>query len=399
MPLDLAQIAARIEDLAAKLKAEEKGRVERLQQALQLLQSVDIKPLKDKIAASNTTWLVAGLTTGLAQHYEAPTCPAEFTVLATDGSHIDVDRHSSVRCSVINIGSVTLQYGQYPDASLESEASLFFGDELVITGPAGREEPIEGALLGVKRSVEELRALARIAQELPCGRPTLALIDGSLILWGLAARDFEGTRSYVREELLDRGYLDALDRMKRCSEKKNLALASYISYPRSTDVVNVLRVALCPHDPADCDQHCPEGGQRECGAVAGIRDSDLFQALLSYGDRSPIFISGSRFMHKHYGTHQIHFFYLKLEEEIARVEIPSWVAENEELTDLVHSLVIDQCQRGHGYPVALMEAHEKAVVTIADRERFWQLVELSLAEDRLYVRSSGKRRSKVLRWV
>ncbi|MCK4722993.1 MAG: hypothetical protein KAT75_06800, partial [Dehalococcoidia bacterium] len=63
MPLDLAQIAARIEDLAAKLKAEEKGRVERLQQALQLLQSVDIKPLKDKIAASNTTWLVAGLTT------------------------------------------------------------------------------------------------------------------------------------------------------------------------------------------------------------------------------------------------------------------------------------------------------------------------------------------------
>jgi len=88
-----------------------------------------------------------------------------------------------------------------------------------------------------------------------------------------------------------------------------------------------------------------------------------------------------------------------LEEEIARVEIPTWVAENEELTNLVHSLVLDQCQRGHGYPVALMEAHEKAVVTIADRERFWQLVELSLAEDRLYVRSSGKRRSKVLRWV
>ncbi|MGB2800438.1 MAG: DNA double-strand break repair nuclease NurA [Dehalococcoidia bacterium] len=399
MPLDLAQIAARIEDLAAKLKAEEKGRVERLQQALQLLQSVDIKPLKDKIAASNTTWLVAGLTTGLAQHYEAPTCPAEFTVLATDGSHIDVDRHSSVRCSVINIGSVTLQYGQYPDASLESEASLFFGDDLVITGPAGREEPIEGALLGVKRSVEELRALAGIAQELPCERPTLALIDGSLILWGLAARDFEGTRSHVREELLYRGYLDALDRMKRCGEKKNLALASYISYPRSTDVVNVLRVALCPHEPADCDQHCSQGGQRECDAVVGIRDSDLFQALLSYRERSPIFISGSRFMQRHYREHQVHFFYLKLDEEIARVEIPSWVAENSGLIDLVHSLVLDQCQRGHGYPVALMEAHEKAVVTNADRERFWQLVELSLAEDRLYVRSSGKSQSKRLRWI
>lgn len=104
-------------------------------------------------------------------------------------------------------------------------------------------------------------------------------------------------------------------------------------------------------------------------------------------------------MQRHYREHQVHFFYLKLDEEIARVEIPSWVAENSGLIDLVHSLVLDQCQRGHGYPVALMEAHEKAVVTNADRERFWQLVELSLAEDRLYVRSSGKSQSKRLRWI
>ncbi len=399
MPLDMAKVAARIEGLTAKIGAEEKQRGMLLRYSLQLLQSVDIEPLKDKIAASNTTWLVAGLTSGLAQHYEAPACPAEFTVLATDGSQIDIDRHSSVRCSLINIGSVTLQYGRNPDALLSSDASLFFGDDLVIKGPAGRVQPIEGALLGVKRSVEELRILTRLAQEIPCERPTIALIDGSLILWGLAARDFEGTRSYVREEVLDRGYLDALDRMKHDGESKILALASYISYPRSTDVVNALRVAICPHEPADCDHYCSQDGQRECDAVAGIRDSDLFQTLLSYGERSPIFISGSRFMHKHYGNHQIYFFYLKLDEEIARVEIPSWVADDKELVSLVHSLVLDQCQRGHGYPVALMEAHEKAVVTVTDRTRFWQLVELSLAENRLNIRSSGKRQSKRLRWI
>ncbi|MFQ5924527.1 MAG: DNA double-strand break repair nuclease NurA, partial [Dehalococcoidia bacterium] len=182
----------------------------------------------------------------------------------------------------------------------------------------------------------------------------------------------------------------------------NLALASYISFPRSTDVVNALRVALCPYDPADCDRYCsgqrPPGG-RECDAVAGIQDRDLFERLLGYGQRSPIFISGSRFVHKHYGEHEIHFFYLKLDEEVARVEVPRWVAEREELVELVHALVLDQCRRGHGYPVALMEAHEKAVVTAADRERFWQLVELALAEDRLNIRSSGKRMSKRLRWV
>jgi len=84
---------------------------------------------------------------------------------------------------------------------------------------------------------------------------------------------------------------------------------------------------------------------------------------------------------------------------MARVEVPLWVAERDELVDLVHALVLDQCRRGHGYPVALMEAHEKAVVTTADREQFWQLVEIALAEDRLTVRSSGKKKSKRLRWV
>jgi hypothetical protein len=46
-----------------------------------------------------------------------------------------------------------------------------------------------------------------------------------------------------------------------------------------------------------------------------------------------------------------------------------------------------------------MEANEKAVVTAADRQQFWGLVELCLAEDRLNIRSSGKSRSKRTRWV
>jgi len=397
MPLDLSQVAAQIEGLAAKLKAEEKERAERLERAPKLLRATDVDSLKRKIASSKTTWLVAGLTEGLDQHYEAPPCPSQFTVLATDGSHIDVDRHSSVRCYLINIGSTVLRYGENPDARLWSEPALFFGDDLMLTDPAGREELIEGALLGVKRSVEECQALAKLAQELHGERPTLALIDGSLILWGLAGRDFEEAKSFVREELLDKQYLGAFDIMKRLSE--NLALASYISFPRSTDVVNALRVAICPHDPVDCDRYCPGGRERECDAVAGIQDRDLFRTILNYGERSPIFVSGSRFMQRHYGEHQIHFFYLKLDEEVARVEVPQWVAQNSELVGLVHALALDQCRRGHGYPVALMEAHEKAVVTTADREQFWGLIELCLVEDRLNIRISGKSRSKRLRWV
>ena len=399
MPLDLTLVVSQIKGLVARLKAGQRDREEHLELALETLRSnaADIQPLKSKISASKTTWLVAGLIDELDRRHEAPPCPQNFTVLATDGSHIDVDRHSSVPCCLINTGSAVLHYGESPDASLFSEPSILSGDELAVADPAGsiRAELIEGPLLGVKRGVEECAALARVAAELPPERPVLALLDGSLIMWGLAGQRFP---EFVREALLEKGYLRALDSLKELSRDRDFALASYISFPRSADVVNALRVAICTRDPIDCDR-CLKKGDPECDQVSGIQDRDLFRPLLGYGERSPLFISGSPFMQKYYRGHQVHFFYLKLEDEMARVEVPLWVAERDELVDLVHALVLDQCRRGHGYPVALMEAHEKAVVTTADREQFWQLVEIALAEDRLTLRSSGKKKSKRLRWV
>jgi NurA-like 5'-3' nuclease len=101
----------------------------------------------------------------------------------------------------------------------------------------------------------------------------------------------------------------------------------------------------------------------------------------------------------YYGDHKVYFFYLRVGDEIARIEIPQWVAENEALLNLTHSLVFDQCRRGHGYPVALSEAHEQAVVTGADRDNFRELVESTLTEGHLPVASSGKSLSKRTRWV
>jgi GNAT superfamily N-acetyltransferase len=133
--------------------------------------------------------------------------------------------------------------------------------------------------------------------------------------------------------------------------------------------------------------------------VAGVQDKELFSALLSPGERSALFVSQSSVVRKRYGEHRVYFFYIKTEEEIARVEIPQWVAENRELLNLTHALVLDQCRRGQGYPVALSEAHEQAVVTMADRESFWALVEASLVDEKLPTPASGKSRSKRTRWV
>ena len=399
MSLDLTRVASQVGEMLSRLKVDLSEREQHLQFALDTMssQADNIEDLKRKIAAGRTTWLVADPLDGLEGHYQAPPLPDEFSVLATDGSHIDVDRHQSARCYLINIGGVVLQYGASPDARLGSFPRLYAGDEELVIAPSGnqkgREQSVEGPLLGTKRSVDECRRLVELASELPTGSSALALLDGTLIIWGL-----EAYPDFVSEALLDKGFLECLDRLKKINENKKVAFASYISLPRSTDVVNALRVAICPFDPPDCDKHCP-GGKRNCEGVGGVRDRELFSVLLGEGERSGLFISGSSVNNKRYGEHRIHFFYIKLDDEVARVEVPQWVANDEGLLNLTHSLVLDQCRRGQGYPVALSEAHEQAVVTMSDRENFWHLVESSLVEEKLPTPTSGKNRSKRTRWV
>ncbi len=398
MSLDLTKVAGQVFAMIAGLKENRAAQEKRLRFALETLgnEAIDLDELKKKIKAGKTTWLVADIVEGLNKRYRLPSAPTDFTVLAADGSHIDVDRHQSTRCYLINIGSVVLRYGSRPDAHLASTPSLYSDDkELAITPPGGgREQPVEGTILGVKRSVEECKALAGLAAGLPSGSTALALLDGTLILWGL-----EAYPEFVTDALLHDGLLKCLDAIKGLNKDRRLALASYISFPRSTDVVNILRVAICPNDVPDCDRQCPPGKERDCDGVAGVRDRDLFMSLLESGERSALFISPSKIVEEHYGRHRVYFFYLRVGEEIARVEIPQWTAENADLLNLTHSLVFDQCKRGHGYPVALAEAHEQAVVTGVDRENFRQLVESTLIEEHLPTPSSGKSQSKRTRWV
>lgn len=400
MSLDLTGVIGQIVDLAATVKSQEAERKTRLGFALGTLKSVaaDFDRLRQRVEVGKTTWLVAAPRERVDLCQPAPSCPEDFIVLASDGSHIDIDRHQSAHCFLINIGVAQLQYGRNPDARLLSLPFLYFKDgETTINSPDGQRTPIEGQLLGVKRSVEECRVLAERAHQLTGDIPLVALLDGSLILWGLMGQAYN---DFVIRELLIGGFLKHLSRLKELVPYRQLAVASYISFPRSTDVVNLLRLAICPYEPVDCDRNCSgkfEG--RECDKVGNLLDRELFDRLLAPGERSAIFSSRSSVVLRYYGAHEVSFFYIRLDGEIARVEIPQWVAEDERLVGLVHSVVLDQCQRGLGYPVALSEAHEQAVVTSADREQFWILVEQVLAEGGMYLESSAKRQSKRIRWL
>ena len=397
--LDLHQVVLQIESLVSRLRAGRQEWVRRLALARETLESAsaDIPLLQRRIAAARTTWLVAGVEEGLRGAFPPPAIPPSFAVVAADGSHMTSDRHSPARCHLINICTAHIQYGDAPTARLESHPTLYCEDaDLAIPDPARiRDEPVEGAVLGLKRTVAETEALAGLVEAVDPSLPVLGLLDGSLILWGVTAQGFPG---FVREALLEKGFLPALERMRTVSQGRPVALASYISRPAGTDVVNALRVSLCPFDPPDCDRHC-RGRDKDCSGLAGVDDRMLFTDLLGGGERSPIFSSSSSVVRQYYGEHQVFFFYINVDEEIARVEVPGWVAQDPVFLGLAHSLLVDSCRKGRGYPVALMEAHEQAVLTGAHREQFWSLVARALEEQGLAADTSAKSASKRLPWV
>ena len=305
-----------------------------------------------------------------------------------------------VNCALINIGGCVLKYGDQPDAYLFNTPRLYSGDELYLTeqGSSVTEVPIEGAVLGLKRTIEEIKALEHLmTEQVPQDLPTLALLDGSLVLWGLSGG---GYPQLLRDEIIKRGLVPTLDSLRDLSRHRTLALAAYVSLPRSTEVVNSLRLYLCETQASECARMCSNRRSpvSPCSLVNHLLDRDLFERLLEPGQRSSLFFTNSSVV-REYGDHQIFFFYLHTGEEIARVELPQWVALDEVLLPLTHTLILDQCQRGVGYPVSISEAHEQAVISGPDRQKFRELVDLSLTDQGLPVYTSEKSRSKRLAWL
>ena len=408
MALDLYRTAAQI-DAAVAGADFGAARERRADAVLAALRDSDAATLNARVDAARgmLAFLPAEAVEGPGGVFDPPSTPADFSVVAADGSHIDVNRHLPLRCALINIGGCRLTYGASPDAEMFSRPRLRTSDaELFLQDPASpsARQPVEGALMGLVRTVEEAAALADAVEDGDGALPTLALLDGTLVLWELGGELPPRGRypDYVRERLLDDGLLAALDRIREASLRRQVAVASYISLPNSSEVVNLLRLGLCDWDPVGhCQTHCRAlvPGTRRCDAAHGLTDRVLFERTLAAGQRSAVFASRSPVARDAYGVHRVHFFYVNVGEEIGRVEVPAWVAVEPALLSLTHALVVDNARRGAGYPVALQEAHEQAVVTGADREAFRNMVERALEERGLPVYTSQKQRSKRRPWV
>jgi NurA domain len=194
------------------------------------------------------------------------------------------------------------------------------------------------------------------------------MVDGSLVYWFLDQLPIE-----AREQILN-PILAAWSELRAVG----VPIVGYLSSSRSIDNINLLRLLTCPHDVPDCQQHCAALSRFPCQEFDGVRDTTLWGTQLAPGQRSCWWESTAKILDSYDEDHRIYFCYVNVGAEIARIEAPAWVAKDEDLAAMALSMVLSQVNKGYGYPVALAEAHNQAVVRSGDRASFFALLEQEL---------------------
>ncbi len=428
--LDLTKLAQQMQGISQQLTLEATATKQRLERAQTLLGQAyrhqDVLVEQQQTWRDRLSFTAAAPVESLNLRGSIPVPPAAHTVLATDGSQIAPSHHEIAYCYLINVGRIVLHYGQNRLPLLDSLPEVFYRPEdLYVSRQWGiRTEE----WMGYRRTVSEAIVLAELGEEirrqevtlltpqakqepmtLEEGRrqkaeepgeetetrehrgmgtkstqnsklpysllptpPSLAMVDGSLIYWFLDSLPGE-----ARDRILP-PILDAWEKLRTVG----IPLVGYISASRSGEALNFLRLQACPYDTPDCPTHCSGLGDREgfplahapCQVLEPLKDAALWAMELQPGQRSPLWRSSARILEL-YGDHHIYFCYVHVGTEIARIEFPAWVAEDANLLDTALSLTLAQVQKGYGYPVALAEAHNQAVVRGGDRSRFFALLE------------------------
>jgi hypothetical protein len=224
------------------------------------------------------------------------------------------------------------------------------------------------------RTVDELRTVADLAETevgQAAGAPAVALVDGTLLFSVLEERP----RDFLRARFYS-DFLDQLERLRMCG----VPVAAYASRSRGVDLVNLFRWVAGVSDTA----------------LRGLTDAQLLGPALARWERSAVFRVRSNVHDPYYRTY---YFLLHTGDELARVEVPEWVAADAASLDLVHAALVDQCAKGFGYPAVLARADDRAVISLNDRAVLEMLVRQELARRGVQARASAKLVRKQVRTV
>lgn len=411
--LDLEAVLDAMHGLADEVRGSREETLRRRERGLaQIEVAGTLESLRDAVQQFDVDMALPAAQRDMRKVFPPPAV-GDYTVIATDGSQVAPDYHHVAPWYLINAGCAVFRYGPPPGRARSRLASEPILKPPPRTAPAAgddREADARAVAVSVsgRLEVERLRAELEYAAKLldEEGDPgrTVLLLDGPLIQW----RMISDLRGPEKGELV-RLFKELVYR----SRELRIPIAGFISRSRAVEWVTLLRFSLCP-DVATMGRLCPQcrtglmrfntepPADAHHAPLAGLRDIELANQRLDRsqrGWRTEVIELQSKMWNQEIteGAGAAGFFYLQAGAEIARVELPQWVWEDQEQMDLLHSAIWDQCEVGHGYPMALSEAHEAAVVRGADRDAFYLLIERILrdsdfAETNLSAKARSKRR-------
>lgn len=320
-----------------------------------------------------TWWPTSMPIEAIDKHVAVNQVDLPVTVVAVDGSQIMPSHHEIHSCFLLNIGAAIISYGVKAPPILDTEPRLFHRNEDLYPLVDRRRMHIDELYVSLERQMLELEKLVEYSlNAIYRGAPVVALVDGSLIPWSV--------------EKMPSGYYETyLGRMTQQIEKLHEAgipLFGYLSHSRSADIVNDLRVYVCPYQDSHCRELCGHLNEEDfpCSKVWPMSDRALVAENLKFAQRTAAFQSGATVTKLMDPQYRVCFSYLNVGNEIARIEFPRWLLEHQELLNNALSAVLAQVKKGMGYPVCLAEAHHLAVIRGPDRQKFFDMIAKQLVQ-------------------
>lgn len=287
---------------------------------------------------------------------------------------------------LINVGSIVIDYENFSIPHYNSKPKIFDSEtikEIFYEDFSELNQYSKDDLISSIRTYCEYEEAIAVINFLK--REDLILMDGGLVQWHLQDKPNGLKNSVVNKitELLNK------------TDNSEIYLLGYISGSRASDVVNCLKINNCKYESFSC-RSCED---EFCKYLDNINDSILFSTVNPPENEedliiTPIFQSRAKITNI-YGV-PIYFFYIYNKEEFARVELSKNNIKN---IPFISARLKDQINKGFGYPIALIEAHESSVVSESDKINFERMVETMSPQFELNIKKRNKVLSKKLKFI
>ena len=393
MTLELNQVAPQVKAMGRSLAEQRPIWDETLQTAQSLLRqySTQLTALEERLQHAERVqqsqrfgWVGAAPTAeALAERYALPPYPEQVTVIASDGSQILPDQHAITLYYLINIGSIVYQHGSNRKPETYNPKPLLCFEPEDLLDEQGRL--ISPSEVNVKRDIAEIEVLIDRVNSINSNptAPIVTLLDGQLTL-RVIDLPFNQQQSYQDQ------YIAKLNTLSQ----SNVLLSGYIDRPRSTFVLALMHLASLELESITEEN-------LRLSPFRRLTDRDLFN-FLGPGERSAIFSLRAKGLDKYnQAGHTIHFFYLNVGKSerishLARVEVPAWVATNNQILDTLHATIVRQARITGSYPYVLARAHELAIISTEEREAVEMMLAVEMRRQGLNPSLSAKQFNKTL---